>query len=190
MISERIKSETAVFHQQVEDSPLMKPISEKSITKDQYISILSVFYGYFSGIEQQLDRIKELQDFLPDYSSRRKSERIADDLRQLGANPISSNNIPLPEIKTVSDAFGALYVMEGSTLGGRFISGVIKDQLGIDVQSGVSFFNGYGPETGSKWNAFKDAMNAYSNSDERSEAVINAANNTFKNFYEWIMKAR
>ncbi|MBC7452044.1 MAG: biliverdin-producing heme oxygenase [Cytophagales bacterium] len=189
MILEDIKSETAVFHAKVEASALMSPITSKKITKDQYIHILNVFYAYFSGIEQQIDQVSDIMNFLPDYTTRRKSEWLLVDLEHLHAEMEPATDIVLPEITTIAQALGALYVMEGSTLGGRFISMTLKESMGIDASSGTLFFNGYGPETGTKWTGFKQALTDYCTDEQKSQDVIAVANETFSKFYDWIVKA-
>ncbi len=49
-------------------------------------------------------------------------------------------------------AFGALYVLEGSTIGGLIIKKMISEKLGSE--EGMSFFEGYGKKTAERWKVF------------------------------------
>jgi len=74
----------------------------------------------------------------------RKSESLAIDIRTLGGALIEKVALSdIPEINDHLQVFGALYVMEGSTLGGQIISQMIARQLGIQ-DKGISFFQNYG----------------------------------------------
>jgi heme oxygenase len=63
-------------------------------------------------------------------------------------------------------AFGCLYVMEGSTLGGKIIYNILKKQLGLSDSAGASFFYGYGPATGEKWKTFGASLEAFAGRPE------------------------
>jgi len=79
---------------------------------------------------------------------------------------------------------GALYVIEGSTLGGTIISKMIKQQLAIPDNKGLSFFNGYGSETEKMWQDFKLFLDRPLKPAEEA-VVIRSANDTFNKFGQW-----
>ena len=77
-----------------------------------------------------------------------RQKLIAEDLRVLGAPlPTIADQAYLPSIPGTAEAIGALYVMEGSTLGGQIIKKMIAKQLGTAEDHATSFFNGYGEAT-------------------------------------------
>lgn len=92
----------------------------------------------------------------------------------------------LPRIENVACALGAMYVLEGSTLGGRFISKMIAEKLDLPDTEGIRFFTGYGSHTSEKWDLFKDLLNNYTASNMVENEVIEAANQTFTKFKNWI----
>src|SRR5690606_2077328 len=122
MILEKIKAATAANHHSIENTPLMLPLTNQAITRPHYGKILARFYGYFSPLEEALNQTKNLSQHLRDFPQRRKAHLLLDDLHMLG---LSKENIPvcseLPLVTTLSQAFGTLYVLEGSTLGGQYI---------------------------------------------------------------------
>jgi heme oxygenase len=186
MILENIKIQTLENHKLLEKSQLMLPIMNGTLVLKNYLRILNIFYGYFSPLERTIEKFKDMETYLPDFHTRRKSDLLLADLNLLTQLPNISVCKDLPQISSLSQAFGCLYVMEGSTLGGRVISGIVNDRLNINASTGASFFNGYGADTGNKWKKFQEALSAYSNDNQKEEEIIAAANDTFIKFKDWI----
>lgn len=186
MFTDKIKEATLEYHQQTEKILVGKMKSMRS--KDDYIDLLKIFYSYFGGLEQKTRQYIN-QENLKDYARRRKTEAIADDLKALGSTiPPFAGDEFLPPIDNYLQAFGALYVIEGSTLGGKIISKMIQQHLHIDNGTGLSFFNGYAEQTQQMWLEFKAVLNAAVNTDEAESIVLNAANQTFACFKRWMQK--
>lgn len=187
MLAEVLKKDTLTNHQQLEKMLIgrMKAIR----TTQDYIDLLQLFYSYFGGLEKQINQHLD-QNLLPDYEQRRKSASLAHDIETMGGTPQqTANEDSLPTINSPLHAMAALYVIEGSTLGGKFISKIIAQQLNITDGKGLSFFNSYGPDTEAMWNTFKDALNKQSTSDGEQTEVIDAANQTFSKFKAWAERA-
>jgi heme oxygenase len=93
-------------------------------------------------------------------------------------------NLPLcgdlPDVSHVSSAFGCLYVIEGSTLGGQIISRHLRARLNVTPQAGGLFFHGYGEETGAMWKAFCSTLGAHALTLENQDPIIDAALATFR----------
>jgi heme oxygenase (biliverdin-IX-beta and delta-forming) len=191
MILEDIRDKTSKNHARLEQTSLLLPIGNKTITKETYIEILKKFYGYFHPLEQLVDNFPQIHTFLPDYTARRKANLIYQDLMRVTS---ANSQLPvelcedLPAVTNPSQAFGCLYVMEGSTLGGKMIAKILKDVLHIDPDAGASFFNGYGKETGSKWKSFQQGLVNFSSVTSTNQEIIEAANETFAKFEKWINK--
>jgi heme oxygenase len=152
-----------------------------------YLEILRRFYGYFSPLEQRFEAFPALLEWLPDYTERRKARLLLDDLNSLHDQAEPRLCRELPGISTDAQAFGCLYVMEGSTLGGKIIYNILKKQLGLDKLVGASFFYGYGPATGEKWKTFGSQMEAFGRETGTDEEIIAAANDTFQKFEQWLL---
>lgn len=73
------------------------------------------------------------------------------------------NAFPAPANK--AEALGMLYVLEGSTLGGRFILQRLSE-LGADV-SDLAFLDPYGGRTGERWRGFLGILERETAGDER-----------------------
>ncbi|QHT70305.1 biliverdin-producing heme oxygenase [Rhodocytophaga rosea] len=187
MITQELRNKTEENHLRLEQSPILLPLSEGSLTRDNYIVILQHFYGFFQPLESALQAFA-IHTHLPDFASRRKASLLSIDLKALlGSDyttPTLSNS--LPDIENISQAMGCLYVMEGSTLGGKMIYNRVQQHLGLDYTNGASFFYGYGSETGQKWKSFQQALISFSSTFHTDQDIITAANDTFTTFKKWL----
>lgn len=77
---------------------------------------------------------------------------------------------------------GALYVLEGSTLGGRMIGRHITATHGLTGE-GLAYYSGHGPRTGSMWLAFRARLDTF---DGDAAQVVSAANGTFDAMRAWL----
>jgi heme oxygenase (biliverdin-IX-beta and delta-forming) len=187
MLAEQLKSATEVNHQQLEKQLVLQMKAIRS--PGAYVELLQLFYTYFGGLEQEIARYIGPAE-LPDYNERRKTEALAHDITGLGGTTaLKAAGHDLPQLHNRLQAFGALYVIEGSTLGGQIISQMMAKQLNLRGDTGLSFFKGYGERSGQMWAAFKDALNAQATTPQEAEQLIAAANETFLKFKEWIHKA-
>lgn len=176
MLSTTLKETTKEAHQQLEKKVVLKM---KAIRSDKdYADFLKYFYAYFNKVEQAIAPYLNT-DLLPDYNDRRTSAYLKSDIEELGFNV---NNLPeaeAPEINNVLQALGALYVMEGSIMGGSIIVKMLEKG---GITKGTSFFSGYGVATGQKWAAFTAVLNEQAKTEEDEKIAVDAANETFSRF--------
>jgi heme oxygenase len=185
MFTDTLKEKTMENHQQLEK--LLVGRMKQIRIKQQYVDLLQLFYTYFEGLEQQIKPFINEFNF-PDYSKRRKADLLETDINSLGAttNALAASE-DLPGINNEFDAYGALYVIEGSTLGGKIISAMMAKHLNLADGKGVSFFTGYGDDTENMWQEFKQTLNRLTG-ENQDERVIEAANHTFSKFKLWVEK--
>ena len=183
-VAQLLKKETFAAHTQAEKILAPKLASIQSF--DDYASILKMFYGFFHPLET---RIKQqiAQDILLDIDERRNALFILNDLIAIQH---STGHIALceslPKINSSLAALGAMYVLEGSTLGGRMISRMLmKNTLVPFSNSNLHFFNGYKDETGKKWTSFLAVLEEHA---EGVDAIVSAANETFNCLTQWMEK--
>lgn len=148
---------------------------------DDYISLLRLMYGYYKPLQEKI------QPAVSENIDIRYADHILNDIRDLGDS--SDNHIPVcqstPELDSAASALGALYVTEGSTLGGRIITKMIAKQLNISSEKGFSFFNAYGDDTQIMWEKFKNVLNNPRPHHEQKE-MMTAAMDTFSTLNDWI----
>jgi heme oxygenase len=157
-------------------------------TKEEYTDLLNLFSTYFGALEEKINQYIGASQ-LPDYLERRKTERLLNDIRLLGGTPANTiEDGDVPRIENQLQAFGALYVIEGSTLGGVMISKMIRKQLGLQDGQGLSFFDGYGTETEAMWSRFKEVLDRQVSTEAEAQVLLDAADDTFLKFKQWIEK--
>lgn len=82
------------------------------------------------------------------------SAMIEADLASLDiAVPAELDFVALP-LRSGSDVLGALYVIEGSTLGGPTIGRLLHSRLGLTTTTGAASFHPYGSSTADRWSEF------------------------------------
>jgi heme oxygenase len=177
MLSKVIKEATKAAHQDLEKKVILKL---KAIRNNaDYADVLKHFYAYFNAVEQAIAPYIT-NDLLPDHAERRNSEYLKKDIEELAATVDELPEVSVPKIENTLQALGAMYVMEGSIMGGPIIVQMLAK---YGVTKGISFFSGYGEATGMMWGKFVAVMDAQSNKEEESLA-IDAANETFSQFSE------
>ena len=150
-----------------------------------YRRLLGRLYGFHVVWEPAAASVIADEAF---FGARRKLVLIADDLRSLGVTaaeiaalpPIS----PCPAPRDFADAMGAMYVVEGSTLGGQIIARRLESSLGSAVAGALSYYRPYGPRCGSMWRAFLARLN-----DEPAGAhdrIVASARATFAGLRRWL----
>ncbi|WP_250513244.1 biliverdin-producing heme oxygenase [Caballeronia sp. INDeC2] len=184
----RLKNETAACHARLEHA---LDLMRDDLQRDEYIALLERFYGYVAPWEDAAAACMpaSLADF---FDARRKTALLAADLAaltgetQLGAClPQADSRDDLPRMQNIGDVFGSMYVMEGSTLGGRFIAPHVAARLDLAPGLGNAYFDGYGPRTGSMWNAFRETAVA-SVPEHRYDDAVKAAIATFESLRAWL----
>ena len=176
MINIAIKEATREAHLALEKKVIRKIKAIQN--SNDYANFLKYFYAYFNHLESAIDPfITEVR--LPDYKDRRNSGYLKRDIDELGGNTDHLPKTTVPVIENHLQAFGALYVMEGSIMGGSIIVKLLEN---VGVRHGVSFFSGYGENTEEMWELFGESFNAQVKCEEHAKIMIQTANDTFAHF--------
>jgi heme oxygenase len=183
MLIEKVRAATYAHHQTLDHS--MIPYIEAVQSTNDYAALLLLFYGFFKPVYDSIDLFID-RAYLPDYQSRRKPEWILNDLEELEVNSTIKLCKHISVINNNAAAFGALYVLEGSTLGGMVIRKIISNKLHID--KGLTFFSGYGKQTRERWNVFIHSLNNIHCNNIADDKVIQTAAATFTFFKEWLQQ--
>ena len=85
-------------------------------------------------------------------------------------------------------ALGAMYVVEGSTLGGAIIARQVERALGLTTESGCAYFRSYGPAISPMWKSFGAVLLA-SSSPETDDEIVASANRTFAIMQDWLCES-
>ena len=148
----------------------------------RYQSLLAGLRDAYSVIERELERhVSALARAGYDLADRTKLGWLEDDLKAIGGGRRVANlaGYSLPDATT---AFGAVYVVEGASLGGQIIARQIIPTLALAPNRGCRFFSGYGAETGDRWRDTRESIAAHLlsvDASDAAEAMIAGAKRTF-----------
>ncbi len=185
-ILKRLRSETSERHAALEHQ---LPLVDPRLSRDGYRTILEGFFGYYAPLEVQLSGASVWAELEFDFAERQKVPELEKDLVVLGSTAEELTRLPqcaeLPELETIPQILGCLYVIEGSTLGGQVITRHLQANLGITPETGGAFFAGYGAKTGSRWQAFGAMITAAARFGGEDE-IVASANRTFETLELWL----
>ena len=181
-----LKIATARLHARAESA---MPTLDELTSLDRYVRCLSDLHGFYAAWEPAVWATPGVSAVVPDGDARRKTPLLARDLRALG-QPVDclvrDGEAPTALRMSCGEALGALYVLEGATLGGRVIMRHIAEPLGLPVDAGLSFFHGYGERTGPMWSAFGCSLQRWADAGGSQEAAVAGATSCFTAFESWL----
>ena len=190
MILELLKARTRAHHERAEAA---LPLMDDGLTLERYRDTLAAFLGVYLPVEERLGALHAWHALGFDFDRRRKAPLIDRDLLALGWTAADVALVPLcpepPAVDTLPRALGALYVMEGATLGGQLVRRRLAATLGLDAAGGVAFFSSYGDGVGPMWKEFQGLVRRSIASHDELDAMVDAAAATFDTITSWITRA-
>lgn len=177
---ERLRTKTADSHTKLEELPVSKSIMKPNVTQQEYINYLQLMHDVIKDAERNV--FPSLSHIVADdLIDKNRTERLEKDLQLLG-QPKTDCKTVFENASGYSNAFalGILYVLEGSTLGGRVIYKNINTALGLDADSGLFYFAGYGGQTGSHWRTFLETVIKYESDNNAEEEITAGAEFAYK----------
>lgn len=150
-------------------------------------ALLSRFHGFHAGFEPALaDRLAGEAAFV---QARARLPALRADLGRLGLAASEIDALPQCTAAaglaaTEAEALGALYVMEGSTLGGQLIT---RELGGLPwwPAGGLTYFDPHGRATGLRWRETLARLEAAP--PEQHDTLIEAADRAFRLLHGWLV---
>jgi heme oxygenase len=137
--------------------------------RGQYGAFLLAHARVIPAAEQALAR-GNITALLPDWADRRRSDLLAADLRKLGIRPPPP--LDVADFSSEDEIWGAVYVLEGSKLGGAILAKQVPDTLPL------TYIGHQGPKGAMK--AFMERLDGAHIIDE--DRAIAAARSIFDHF--------
>jgi len=177
-----LKIQTSDSHKKLEELPVSMSIMSPEMKIEDYTYYLSLMHDVHNDTETLIFPL--FSDLIEDLEHRRKKQLIENDLLFLNSNNTDSEKVFQIEGISTPFALGILYVVEGSTLGGRFILKNVSKFPELSGDKGVSYFNGYGEKTGSFWKSFLNFLSEYEQKHDCGDAIIEGAIFAFDSIYK------
>lgn len=165
------------------------PLGGSAFSRELYSEVLLTMLPIVEGWERFAEERapEDLQPLLP---ARRRSHLLRQDLLTMGrgADLPPADGVPWAEVvggdvgspEFHASFLGALYVMEGSTLGGRFLARHVAGVLHLQPGEGTAYFEGHGQATGALWREVMEKLSEVP--PEAASTVIAAARRSFQAF--------
>ena len=178
---QQLRRETLPDHNAVEQSV---PLMDEELDVDTYVSYLLRLHGIIAAWEEwaTANAPAWIQPLL---AVRRRGQLLMLDLMWFGVDTSGEARPTLPEMRDTASLLGAMYVVEGSTLGGQLIARHVELVLGLTAGRGNAYFRGHNERTGQLWKEFCDALRTKV-PDGETDAVIAAAKAMFGIFGAWM----
>jgi heme oxygenase len=176
-ILQALRLETRPSHDHLEQNTFNQQLTAGTITEAATKHFLAKMYGFLTSYEAQLRQ----QNLGPEWETdtRQRAHLILEDL-QLSASQLAICP-DMPPLGTWPQLLGAMYVVEGSTLGGQ----VIARQLAKANIPLRSYFSGYGERTGPLWKAFCYLLTQEATPENEAE-IVQSASLTFQKLDAWL----
>lgn len=183
LLRESLKQETQQQHRALENTlDLLRP----DFTLFDYGTLLTKFYSFHVVFDNIMQRHKKNNVIPAEFYcvDRMKHEWLLEDLSALAITPAptsgSAAECLASELTSAEHLWGAIYVIEGSTLGGTLLSKHFEKKFGINTDTGLHFFTGYGQHTGKNWQLTVDRLRDCETQKMSSEAIVHGAKRTFQ----------
>lgn len=185
---QKLRSATTTAHQALEENPAAKILMSPNVTWDAVDHYLKSMYGFVSGFEKIV--FPMLENSLPQLNERRKTQLLEVDLiessQKTNSLPVIPFGILTAQYDNPSKAWGGMYVLEGSTLGGQIITRHLQRILGKGIESKINYLAPYGAHTGIMWKNFLHYFSEVATVICDEEEIIDSAIQTFSLLDNWI----
>ena len=178
----RLRSETRPQHEALEQNDFNQALTAGTLTALGTAHFLTKMYGFLRPYETAL------QEHATDFSAawevpeRLRAHLILADLGRSEFTPDLPWCPAMPSLRTRPQLLGAMYVVEGSTLGGQVITRQLA-QAGISLRA---YFTGYGALTGPRWKAFCQLLTEAAPMGPDQDEIVASARLTFQRLDQWI----
>jgi heme oxygenase len=194
-IMDHLRDATRGLHKEAESRPLQRAMARGTLPRASYVMYLAQLRHLHAALEAALEAALDR----PGASRAGLSELFTDDRRRvpdldrdLASFDVDPADVPplaptqqfIERIGALLDEdplalLGPLYVLEGSTNGGRFLARVLERSLRLDGGTGLSYMDPYGDRQPEMWSSFKQLADAVPLTPAQVDAVTESAGRTF-----------
>lgn len=184
-----LRDATHHHHVLLNRHPLLLGLTRPDLNLSVYCTLLTAYFRIYQKIEDRIDQFLAFHPAVFDYTARQKLTWLRSDLEYFGVDLNRQRKIPcqmagVPEIMQIGHLAGVLYAIEGSTLGGQYISSCLSKHHGLSIDRGARFFNGYGERTQNMWQEFLGFSESLAGDTVQCQSAEKAACQTFRFFNE------
>lgn len=178
-ILDRLRNSTRASHASIETVPAFSCLVSPDLKASDYVRTLLRLNAFRTSLEHDLSVCFQGRSRASELLDGQGLKALESDLEWFGIQPLDAADLTPPE--NPSAALGALYVLEGSNLGGRVIGRNISAVLGVGLGCGGSFYCGLtADDARRRWRLLEDILRLEIDECEvPCEPVTEAAVKTF-----------
>ena len=162
-LQEKLKAHTQSLHNELEQQMFVNQIMQKTLNIEQYKQLVSCNYlVHWYNEDEIFDKLSiEIADKIGVHK-RKKLHSLSLDVDQVDLNKqqLEQINITKLALKNEYAALGAMYVLEGATLGGSVIIKQLRLNPNFPETFNFSYYGIYGKELIPNWQEFLCHLNA------------------------------
>lgn len=184
----KLQELTKPFHTKIETNVFALKLKNKTLTMDDYIEWLQKMYFFHRPIEQTVAGFVEFAEYGVELSSRFRADAALCDLDRLGI-AFDKNikiDVRIPSVTSFTEALGVMYVLEGSTLGGKVIAGMLNELFSDCQPLPTDYFYSRGENLIPMWMTYVEALNRFDINGQDTDILINSACETYSKLNDWL----
>lgn len=195
LLQQALRTATAELHEAVEACRFSRRLFNGEVQRDEYVRYLTAMRTVHARLECHLDRLSCGPEAELWAKCQRRSRLLDSDLAYFEPAACSPETVANRSALALADQFGrfaerspirllgALYVLEGSSLGGQVLKSRVARALALDGEGGLSYFAGAGARTAHHWRAFVSRLNALELAKPQRSEVLAGAVATFRGIH-------
>ncbi|MBL8765163.1 MAG: biliverdin-producing heme oxygenase [Phycisphaerae bacterium] len=199
-LSERLREETRADHSRAEKHPLMAAMIGGRIDRAAYAGYLGQMLHVHTTLEAALRDTAHHHPALALVVREHEFRELAlvADLSTLGERPDRHARLPATGLfceritglgsESPVALLGTLYVLEGSTNGGRYLAPAVRKALGLpghgEAGSGTEYLDPHGPRQRARWGLFKTSLDVLTLSPAECDLIVAFASDAFRGVYD------
>lgn len=180
-----LRRATRSEHQSLDEHPAFTALAAGRLGLEGYRQLMALFHGLYAGLDASLD--DSCHRLLPpgcEYSYVRREPFLARDASDLRATTAPPAKAPQP-YGSLAGLCGALYVVEGSLLGGAMLQRATAALLADHGERGDAYWRWCRDAGGPRWAATCGLIEESASTARSRDEMILGARETFDLFSDW-----
>lgn len=169
---ELLKERTKDLHDRIENTPIAKALASSSVRSKAYKEYLQKLLAIHIPVESiALANKEQWQKYGIEIEQHCRTSMLEDDLKALGIMQ-KPQGVLACEDWGFAKIVGALYVLEGSTMGGQILRERLSYIKGDDGLSATRYFGAYKEKTIPQWLHFSRFIDRYAAENKEESALV------------------
>lgn len=184
-----LREATREVHERLHNVPSFAALAAGTLGRGGYVRLLGRLFGFHEPMEAAL------ADALPGRfapESWQRTHLLRADLASFGLDEAALDRLPraAPPVRlTEAEAMGCLYVLEGSTLGGRQLARQLDTLLAPGNPAGRRFLQGASQPAHLPWRSLCAELDRMGATPDGFAAMLGGALSTFARYERWFAES-